>query len=324
MTDPKLKILVPPEASGQRLDTFLAEANLSGLSRSRIQALIKAGQVWLGGKETKPSHKVKVGEKIEIEIPPLQKTPLASEDIPLDIVFEDSDILVVNKPAGMVTHPALGNHSGTLVNALLFHCKDLSGVGGVERPGIVHRLDKETSGLLVVAKNDFAHHSLTAQLKDRTLTREYFAMVWGRLPKDKGEISLPIGRSVSDRKKMAVRRSKGKEAKTLYLVRESHALCQSLMVRLATGRTHQIRVHFSHLGHPLVGDPEYGGRSKWLNQMNNSQEKILAQKMLATISRQALHAQKLGLQHPRTGKYREFSSPLPVDITALLDLIENI
>ena len=318
----RIEVTVNPQDSNQRLDAYLASRELE-LTRSRIQGLIDQGKVKVNGRATKPSHRIRSGELIEIEIPPLRKTEVLPENIPLDIVYQDQDLLVVNKPAGMVTHPASGNYSGTLVNALLFHCKDLSGVGGVQRPGIVHRLDKDTSGLLVVAKNDFAHLSLSGQLKEKTLFREYLALVWGKMPQKKGLISAPIGRLVTDRKRMGVTSVKSREAATEYEVKESLLTCELLQIRLQTGRTHQIRVHLSYLGHPVVGDPEYGGRSKWIDTLKKSKQKDLAEEILERIKRQALHARKIGFVHPRTGQYLEFQSRIPVDIADLIEFIKS-
>jgi len=313
---------VGPEEAGQRLDSYLAAQELD-LTRSRIQGLIDSGKILVNGSPAKPSHKVKPGEIIKIEIPPPKKSPILPEDIPLDIVYEDQDLLVINKPAGMVTHPASGNYSGTLVNALLYHCKDLSGIGGVERPGIVHRLDKETSGLLVAAKNDFAHLSLSAQLKDKSLFREYVALVWGKMPQKQGIITAPIGRAVTDRKRMAVTAVKSKEATTEYEVKESFPWCELLQLRLKTGRTHQIRVHLAYLEHPVVGDPEYGGRSKWVGTLKNKKDRDLAEEVLSRISRQALHARKIGFIHPGTGQYLEIESRIPLDIADLLEFLRK-
>jgi len=321
MSFERLEIEVPATLSGIRLDLFLSDQNLD-LSRSRIQKLISDQNILVNDRPTKPSYKIKGKEKITIEIPPLEKLSLEPEDIPLDILYDDSDLLVVNKKAGMVVHPALGNYSHTLVNALLFHCKDLSGINGVLRPGIVHRLDKNTSGLLVVAKNDFAHLSLTEQIKNRTLLREYAAIVWGHMPSDKGIIEAPIGRSTKDRKKMAVSRLRGRESLTEYQVLEKFDLCDLLSIRLKTGRTHQIRVHLSYLNHPVLGDPEYGGRQKWIKGIYD-QHRPLAQKLLSLIDRQALHAKKLGFIHLRTKEYKEFESPLPEDIDNVLNSLRK-
>lgn len=317
----KLEIEVPANLFGIRLDLFLSNENLD-LSRSRIQKLISEQNILVDGKPIKPSYKIKGKEKITIDVPPPEKPSLEPEDIPLDIVYEDSDLLVVNKKAGMVVHPAAGNYSHTLVNALLFHCQDLSGINGVLRPGIVHRLDKNTSGLLVVAKNDLAHLGLAEQIENRTLLREYIAITWGHMPAEEGAIEAPIGRAVKDRKKMAVIRLKGRESLTHYQVLERFDLCDLLSIRLKTGRTHQIRVHLSYLNHPVLGDPEYGGRGKWIRGIYD-RERPFAQKLLSLIERQALHAKKLGFIHPRTKEYQEFDSPLPEDIENVLSLLRR-
>ena len=313
-----IEISAPKEASGSRIDQFLSGQDL-GLSRAFIQKLISERHILVGDRPIKSSYKVKASDKIRICVPPLEKPSLEPEDIPLDVVYEDSDLLVINKKAGMVVHPAAGNYSHTLVNALLFHCKDLSGINGVLRPGIVHRLDKNTSGLLVVAKNDYAHLGLAEQIQNRTLLREYLAVTWGHMPDEEGSIEAPIGRAMKDRKKMAVTRLKGRESLTQYKVLERYDLCDLLSIRLKTGRTHQIRVHLSYLNHPVLGDPEYGGRQKWIKGVHD-QKRPFAQKLLGTIDRQALHARKLGFVHPRTKDYQEFDSPLPEDIESLLNL----
>jgi 23S rRNA pseudouridine1911/1915/1917 synthase len=317
----KLQVQVRHEAAGVRLDLFLAN-EYEDLSRSRIQKLISDRNILVDGRPTKPSHKIKAKERITIEVPALEELCLEPENIPLDIPYENSDLLVVNKKAGMVVHPALGNYSHTLVNALLFHCKDLSGINGVLRPGIVHRLDKNTSGLLVVAKNDFAHQGLADQIKNRTLLREYSAIVWGHMPSDKGIIQAPIGRSTKDGKKMAVSRLRGRESFTEYRVLERFDLCDFLSIRLKTGRTHQIRVHLSYLNHPVLGDPDYGGRQKWIKGIHDK-HRPLAQKLLAAIDRQALHARKLGFTHPRTEEYKEFESALSEDIESVLKCLRG-
>ncbi len=317
----KLELTTPSEAAGTRLDLFLATKN-KDLSRSRVQKLISDQNILVNGRPTKPSYKIRGNERITIEVPPLEELSLEPENIPLDIPYEDSDLLLVNKKPGMVVHPALGNYSHTLVNALLFHCKDLSGINGVLRPGIVHRLDKNTSGLLVVAKNDFTHQGLAEQIKNRTLLREYVAIVWGHMPSDKGIIQAPIGRSTKDGKKMAVSRLRGRESLTEYQVQERFDLCELLSIRLKTGRTHQIRVHLSYLNHPVLGDPEYGGRQKWIKGIHDK-HRPLAQKLLTSIDRQALHAKKLGFTHPRTKEYKEFESCLPEDFNNVLNLLRK-
>jgi 23S rRNA pseudouridine1911/1915/1917 synthase len=316
-----IEISAPREASGSRIDQFLSGQDL-GLSRAFIQKLISDRHILVDGKPTKSSYKVRGGDKIRIEVPPLETPSVEPENIPLDVVYEDSDLLVINKKAGMVVHPAVGNFSGTLVNALLFHCRDLSGINGVLRPGIVHRLDKNTSGVLVVAKNDLAHLGLAGQIQNRSLLREYVAVTWGHMPDEKGTIEAPIGRAMKDRKKMAVTRSKGRESLTQYKLLERYDLCDLLSIRLKTGRTHQIRVHLSYLNHPVLGDPEYGGRQKWIKGVHDI-KRPFAQKLLSTIDRQALHARKLGFVHPRTKEYKEFCSSLPEDMGGLLNLLRG-
>ncbi len=316
-----IQIITASQDKGKRLDLFLAGKELN-LSRSRIQKLIEEGKITVQDKKVKSHYKIKGDEKIVIEIPPPEKLSLEPQDIPLDIIYEDKDLLVVNKPAGMVVHPAAGNYKNTLVNALMFHCKDLSGINGVLRPGIVHRLDKNTSGLLVVAKNDFAHNNLADQLKDRTLTREYAALCWGNLPKEKGIVETLIGRSGGDRKMMTVVKQKGREAITEYEVLERFTLGDYLKIKLKTGRTHQIRVHFLYLNHPIMGDPEYGGRKKHLGMIKGDL-KGLANQALKLIDRQALHAKKIGFVHPRTEKYMEFESELPEDMKDVLNLLKK-
>ena len=317
----RLRISAPQKASGKRIDLFLSQEEL-GLSRAFIQRLISEHNILSDGKPVKPSYKIKGGERIEIEVPPLERPSLEPEDIPLDVVYEDSDLLVVNKKAGMVVHPAAGNYSHTLVNALLFHCKDLSGINGVLRPGIVHRLDKNTSGLMVVAKNDLAHLGLAEQIKNRTLLREYMAVIWGHMPDDAGTIEAPIGRATRDRKRMAVTQLKGRESLTHYQVSQRFDLCDLLSIRLKTGRTHQIRVHLSHLNHPVLGDPEYGGRQNWIKGIFD-RDRPFAQKLLSKIKRQALHAKKLGFVHPRTKQYKEFDSILPEDMEIVLKILRS-
>ncbi|MDH4222257.1 MAG: RluA family pseudouridine synthase [candidate division Zixibacteria bacterium] len=319
--DELIEVKTITEDKGKRLDLFLAGKDF-GLSRSRIQQLIKEGKILVQNKLAKSHYKIKGEENISIQVPPPEKLSLEPQDIPLDIVYEDKDLLVVNKKAGMVVHPAAGNYKDTLVNALLFHCRDLSGINGILRPGIVHRLDKNTSGLLLVAKNDFAHNVLVSQLKERTLFREYAALCWGNLPKDKGGIETLIGRSVRDRKMMTVVQKQGREAITEYEVLERFPLGDRLRIKLKTGRTHQIRVHFLYLNHPLMGDPEYGGRKKHLGMIKDSLISLASQ-VLKIIERQALHAKKIGFIHPRSEKYMEFESELPEDMKKLLKFLRS-
>lgn len=298
------KLIIPPSLAGQRLDkalTTLVAEHVPAFSRARLQALMEEGHVTLSGKSiSSASRKVRSGESYHVKLPlPEPATPKAQK-ITLKIVHEDKDLLVIDKPPGMVVHPAPGNRDQTLVNALLAHCgKSLSGIGGVMRPGIVHRLDKDTSGLMVVAKNDLAHQALTKQFADRSLSRVYQALVWGHPVPKAGSIEAPIGRHTRDRKKMAVT-GKGRAALTYYKVIKSFDDTSLVECRLATGRTHQIRVHLAHRKYPVVGDMVYGGQ----------RPKI--------FPRQALHAVELKFLHPRTDKVLQFSSALPRDMAALL------
>lgn len=296
---------VPPEAKGERLDQFL-HRHVPTLSRSRLQELIQAGSVLLDGKATKPSIKLKGGESVEVDIPAPRELAVAPEAIPLEVVYEDSDLIVINKPQGMVTHPAPGAWEGTLVNALLAHCQDLSGIGGVARPGIVHRLDKDTSGLLVVAKNDMAHQALSAQIAAKTATRQYLAVVQGVLATAEGSIEAPIARHPTERIKMAVVPG-GRHALTHWRVLEAFHDASLVEVTLATGRTHQIRVHMAHLGHPLVGDPVYGPKAR----------------VPVRLEGQALHAFRLAFDHPTTGQRMVFEVPPPERFQALLRYLRS-
>jgi 23S rRNA pseudouridine1911/1915/1917 synthase len=319
-----ITVKVSDAEGGQRLDKVLAAA-AGGLSRARVQALIAAGHVrGAGGPVTDSSRKTKAGEVFEIAVPPAQEAALVAQDIPLDIVYEDGDLIVINKPADLVVHPAAGNHDGTLVNALLAHCgAALSGIGGVKRPGIVHRLDKETSGLMVVAKNDAAHHGLSAQLATRRLTRVYQAIVWGVPSPAQGRIETQIGRHKTNRKKMAVLDGGGKDAVTDYRVLETFGLWASLVeCRLKTGRTHQIRVHMAHIGHPLAGDPLYGKASpaKCVRQMKIPPA---AAEALAGFRRQALHAAQLEFIHPIGENRISLRADLPADMRNLLQVVRH-
>lgn len=298
MEEKRFEFKVAPEDNSKRLDKFLAEKMPEDFSRSFIQKLILEGRILLDGAAVKSHHKIRTGESVSVTIPEAKSSSIEAEDIPLNIVYEDDDLLVVNKSADMVVHPAPGNYSGTLVNALLAHCKNLSGIGGVLKPGIVHRIDKGTSGLLVVAKTDRAHKKLAKQFKAKTVRRVYIALVNGVAELDNGVVDLPIGRSSRDRKKMAVNFVKSKSAVTTYKVLERFKGATLLELILGTGRTHQIRVHMSYLGHPLIGDDKYG--------MNKD------------INRPALHAKTLGFIHPVTKKYMEFTSNLPADMVKLI------
>ncbi|PJA28127.1 MAG: RNA pseudouridine synthase [candidate division Zixibacteria bacterium CG_4_9_14_3_um_filter_46_8] len=304
-----------PEAA-KRLDVFCAES-LEGVTRSRIKNIISGGGILVNGQPAKAGYKLKIGDILDMVIPDPEETELKAENIALDIAYENHDLLVVDKPAGMVVHPATGNYSGTLVNALLFHIKDLSGIGGELKPGIVHRLDKNTSGLLIIAKNDNAHVQLSQQIQERTAKRLYKAIVIGDLPQDLGTFSFPVGRSPSDRKKMAVTYGHSKEAITSYEVLERYGKYTLARLQLFTGRTHQIRVHLSHCGYPVLGDPEYGGRTRPHESLSKD-ELDLWRKLLKLMPRQALHAFHLEFNHPVSGKQIVVDSPLPDDFTAAL------
>ena len=276
-----------------RIDVFTAKT--AEITRSRAAGLIADGNVLINGKAAAKNAKVKDGDSVTITLPDPETYDITPEDIPLDIVYEDGDLLVVNKPKGMVVHPAAGNYSGTLVNALMYHCGDsLSGINGVMRPGIVHRIDKNTSGLLMVAKNDFAHNKLAEQIKEHSFTREYEAVVYGGLKADSGVIDAPIGRHPIKRKQMAVISENSKNAVTHYEVIKRFEGFTHVKLRLETGRTHQIRVHMAYIGHPVAGDEVYGPK-----------------KVIKELGGQCLHAKKIGFVHPRTGEYMEFSSRLP-------------
>ena len=316
----RYRVAATAEHKGERLDKLLAAA-LPALSRTRLKNLIEEGRVVCAGATiTDASRRVKPGETFEILVPPPIPAEPRAQDIPLSIVYEDEDLIVIDKPAGLVVHPAPGNRENTLVNALLAHCgKSLSGIGGVMRPGIVHRLDKDTSGLMVVAKNDAAHASLARQFAERTMSRAYYAVVWGIPRKAAGEISGNIGRHPHFRKKMAVVKSGGKPALTRYKVLRRFGKAASLVeCRLASGRTHQIRVHMAAIGHPVIGDPVYGGKSPPGIKIDPAL--AIAAKHLG---RQALHAYLIGFDHPRTGKRLEFQSKITNDINALITLLEK-
>ena len=313
--------------SGGRLDKVLADL-LDGVSRSRLKVLIEDGQVMVNGKMfDDASGKVFTGDAITLTIPePVEALP-QPENIPLDVVYEDDDLLVINKAVGMVVHPGAGNQNGTLVSALLYHCGEtLSGIGGVKRPGIVHRLDKDTSGLMVVAKNDAAHSGLAAQLVDRSLSRIYTALVWKEPTPIKGTINVPIGREQKARVKMAVRsHAMGREAITHYLRQETFSGIASLVTcRLETGRTHQIRVHMQHLGHPLLGDQLYGlPPQEQRSLMNRGGYDEAAREAVLAFPRQALHAAEIHFIHPVSGEEIELSSDIPSDIEYLITILNQ-
>ena len=297
------KIILTAEKSFDRLDAFVAEN--TDISRSRAVKLIEGGEITLNGQAVNKKSSVKAGDTVEIILPDAVPLEAKAEDIPLDILYEDTDLLVVNKPKGMVVHPAAGNFEGTLVNALLSHCKDsLSGIGGVMRPGIIHRIDKNTSGLLMVAKNDNSHQHLAAQIKEHSFIREYEAVVYGNLKNDSGMVNQPIGRHPVKRKQMAVVYTNSKPAVTHYEVIARYNGFTHVRCKLETGRTHQIRVHMAFLGHPIAGDEVYGPK-----------------KVIKELSGQCLHAKRLGFIHPN-GKYLEFESELPEYFTNFISKIK--
>lgn len=293
------------EDDNERLDAYLAN-ELDEISRSYVQKLIKEKLVFVNDKHVKSSYLVKEGDFIKVNLPKPKELEIIPEDIPIDIVYEDEDIAIINKSQDMVVHPAPGNYNGTLVNALLFHIDNLSSINGIIRPGIVHRLDKDTSGLLIIAKNDKAHRILSANLKDRNIKRTYISLVHGILPNDEGTINAPIGRHGTDRKKMTVTQKNSKEAITHYRVLERYNNYSLVEVNLETGRTHQIRVHMAYINHPVVGDPVY---SKGKNEFG--------------LDKQMLHAYKLGFLHPTRGEYMEFKVDLPGYFKDILNILEN-
>jgi 23S rRNA pseudouridine1911/1915/1917 synthase len=299
-----------------RLDVFLSRRD-PFLSRSRVQKLIEQGAVRVGSRPVRASHKVRKGETIDCEIAPADEYDVVPEDIPLSVIYEDASLLVVDKPAGMVVHPAAGHHQGTLVNAILFHSQDLSGIGGVLRPGIVHRLDKDTSGLLVVAKSDRAHQALMEQFRQRLVKKTYMVVVYGDVKGDQGRIDLPVGRHPEDRKKMSTGSRRGREAATRWQMIERFGVATLLKVDIETGRTHQIRVHLHAIGHPVVGDSIYGGTRR-----ANAVKEPALRTTLKGMKRQALHAANLSFSHPLTGEWLTFAAPLPADMGDLCRLLK--
>lgn len=312
----RIRLVVPPKQSRERLDVYLTH-QIQNATRNKVQQAINEGLVLVDGKQVKPSHPVAPGETIEVTLPRPPRPEAVPENIPLDIVYEDDDLIVVNKPAGMVTHPAYGNYTGTLVNALLYRTQELSRVKHRLRPGIVHRLDKDTSGLLVVAKTDAAHHLLAKQFSARTIDREYWALVWGKFKKPKGVIEASLGRSKKDRRKVTVT-TEGKHAITEYEVLKEFDFLSLVRLKLKTGRTHQIRVHLMHVGHPVFGDPTYGGRSHLWGGLSGKKAQHAAN-LLKIITRQALHAKTIGFIHPTTQQAMKFDSELPEDMRAVLE-----
>ncbi|WP_342462502.1 RluA family pseudouridine synthase [Bacillus sp. FSL R5-0286] len=300
----QVNIAVSEEQTSERLDKFLSTTEPEW-SRTQVQQWVKDGLIEVNGKQVKANYKVQAGDQIKVEIPDPEALDVEAESMDLDIYYEDEDVLVVNKPRGMVVHPAPGHVTGTLVNGLMAHCNDLSGINGVMRPGIVHRIDKDTSGLLMVAKNDMAHESLVNQLVAKTVTRKYTAVVHGIIQHDTGTIDAPIGRDKKDRQSMTVTKENAKQAVTHFDVMERFKDFTVVECRLETGRTHQIRVHMKYIGYPLAGDPKYGPRKT------------------VDFNGQLLHAGVLGFDHPRTGEYMEFTAPIPADMQAFIDSLRN-
>ena len=321
MTNPAHKISITDQDINQRLDHFLT-AKFSQFTRSYIQQLIAKGHVLVNDTKVKSGFRLRSADSVYITIPEAEASPIRAENIPLDIIYEDSELLVIDKPAGMVVHPGAGNRSGTMVNALLFHCRSLSGINGILRPGIVHRLDKNTSGLLVVAKNDRSHLSLTGQFETRDIVRVYTAVVWGIPQKSSGLIETNIDRSHRDRKKMSVSGMRGKPAITKYQVEEELNGFSLLRLTLGTGRTHQIRVHLNYINHPVFGDREYNGGVSQLNRIAGNRRKIIAC-ILKDMPRQALHACELSFIHPASNKRLSFYAPVPKDIDKTIHALKT-
>lgn len=304
---------VTSELAGMRADIALSRV-LEGQTRSQIKRLIEQGHVAIEGETIKSSRKLEQGEEVRVKIPPPETLDTVPEDLPLSVLYEDEDVIVIDKPAGMTVHPGAGVKRGTLVNALLFRCKDLSGIGGKVRPGIVHRLDKNTSGVMVAAKNDMSHDSLAGQFKDRTVIKRYLAIVEGTIRKDSGAFSSKIGRHPSKRIKMSSKSPSGRESLTMWKVLKRFERAALVEVEPKTGRTHQIRVHFSENGHPILADALYGPKKHRTPTLGRAAKEI---------GRQALHASSIGFLHPRTGKFVEFTAPMPEDMKRALNIIEE-
>ena len=313
------QLLFPDERPAERLDTFIAEC-LPDISRSQLKKLIDSGQITLNGATTKASYKLKGGEAIQITLPAPEPIKALPENIPLHVLYEDQDLIVVNKPAGMVVHPAAGHSHGTLVNALLYHCHDLAGIGGDLRPGIVHRIDKDTAGVIVATKNDQSHQHLAQQFKDHSIKRHYLALVHGAPDSPSGSIDQPIGRHPTQRKKMSGKSKNGKRAVTHWKILKQYNINRLtlLELQLETGRTHQIRVHFAEINCPLIGDPLYGNSSR-TTAIRDMELRQLIQKLPG----QALFAQSLGFIHPRSGKYLEFSCEIPETLQSIITYLDQ-
>jgi 23S rRNA pseudouridine1911/1915/1917 synthase len=315
---PVFSLTATEKEAGRRLDTVIA-ARIPALSRAYVGRLIREGRVTVNSLTTKPAYVTRRGDVVRSEIPIPQPITCKPEPIPLAILYEDSEIIVLNKPAGLVVHPAAGHQSGTLVNALLYHCRDLQGIGGELRPGIVHRLDKDTSGTLVVAKNDTAHDCLSRQFRKRQVQKQYLALVWGDMKASAGVIDLPIGRHPVDRKKMSTKSRRSRSTETGWKIKEALSGVTLLELDLKTGRTHQIRVHCAATGHPVVGDAIYGGTKRWKDAPLRDVRHILR-----SVKRQMLHAWKLAFAHPRTGELMRLESPLPEDMASVLESLRAL
>jgi 23S rRNA pseudouridine1911/1915/1917 synthase len=322
ISEKKIRIILPEGKKKERIDIYLANS-IENATRSRIQKLIKANLVTVDDKVVKANYLLSPGEIIELTIPITPRPEdNEAEDIPLDIIFEDPYLLIVNKPAGMVAHPSLGNYTGTLVNALLHHTKKLSSLNELGRPGIVHRIDKDTSGLLLIAKDEWTHAQLARQFANHTIDREYWAVCWGIFKNSTGEVIGNIARSNKDRKVFTVSKTDGKHAHTFYEVIEEYEFASLVKLKLKTGRTHQIRVHMNHIKHPIFGDPTYGGR-KIVYGSEFSKMKSRVENLLQIITRQALHAKTLGFIHPNTKQKVFFDSELPADMKVLIEKLKN-
>lgn len=323
--DEILQVTIAEEQLGMRLDKAVASL-FPDYSRTRLQGLIEVGECLVNNQICKTaSRKMEMGDVVMLSLPPLVDADPQPENIPLDVIYEDDDLLVINKPVGMVVHPAVGHHTGTLVNALLYHCGEgLSGINGVKRPGIVHRLDKDTSGLMMVAKNDFAHHHLSEQLQDRSLSRGYLALVLGVPFPPRGRVETMIGRHQTNRLKMAVHNHAGRDAATNYAVVEVYRDALSLIeCHLETGRTHQIRVHMEHIGHPLIGDALYGAQTtKITSKLKKADFDDAVKTQILNFPHQALHAAEISFIHPRTEEEMHFECALPADMAALIEAVE--
>jgi 23S rRNA pseudouridine1911/1915/1917 synthase len=315
VSDRSFRFVVPEEQGGLRLDRFVAASG--EWSRSQAARWIADGRVTRNGRPAKAALQLQPGDVVEVSVPPVARSEVVPQDIPLDVIYEDEHLIAVNKPPGLVVHPAAGNPEGTLVNALLAHCRDLSGVGGVERPGIVHRLDKDTSGVMVAAKSDAAHRALSLAFRWRTTDKRYLALVYGLPSREEGVVDAPIARHPSERKRMAVVAG-GRQARTFWWARERFPGAALFECRPVTGRTHQIRVHLAHAGHAVIGDPVYAGR-----QWRTLADDALAERC-RTFPRQALHAWKLTIAHPGSGEPMTFEAPLPEDLRELLAALRGV